>query len=166
MSDEEGFIKRCELKDVGSIYEVINDAAKTYRGVIPVDCYREPYMPMDELLDEMRQMTFFGYLVGQKLVGVTGLQRVNDVTLIRHTYVLREWQRKGVGSRLLRHTIKLATTRKVLVGTWADANWAINFYRKHGFEPLPNKDELLRRYWKILDRQREASVVLGLETNR
>jgi len=108
-------------------------------------------------------MVFFGYMMGSKLVGVTGLQRVKDVILIRHTYVMRGWQRKGIGSKLLRHALKLATTKRVLVGTWADASWAINFYRRHGFELLPNKDELLRRYWQIPDRQREVSVVLGLE---
>lgn len=127
-------------------------------------------MPMDELLDEMldemRQMAFSGYMTGRKLVGVMGLQRVRDVTLIRHAYVLIEWQGKGIGSRLLEHLLKLTTTRNILVGTWADAYWAIEFYREHRFELLPNKDELLKRYWKIPYSQREASVVLGSKIDR
>lgn len=161
-STVEGTIKECGAKDAGSIYAVINDAAKSYQGFIQDDCYHEPYMLMDELLDEMRQMTFFSYIVDRELVGLTGLQRVKDATLVRHTYVLRLWQRKGIGSKLLRHGIELAATKKILVGTWAKAYWAINFYQKHGFKLLLNKDELLLRYWKIPDKQREASVVLGL----
>lgn len=162
----EAFIKECELKDAENMYEIINDAANRYLGVIPDDCYHEPYMPMDELLDEIHQMAFFGYVTGQKLVGVMGLQRVKDVTLIRHAYVLRDWQGKGIGSELLEHLLKLTTTENILVGTWADAYWAIDFYKEHGFELLPNKDELLRRYWKISSRQRKASVVLGFKVNR
>lgn len=158
-----GTIRECLSEDARNIYAVINDAAKSYQGFIPDDCYREPYMPMSELLDQMRRMTFFSYVVCLKHVGVTGLQRVKDVTLIRHAYVLREWQRKGIGSRLLRHAIELADAGKILVGTWGNAHWAVNFYQKHGFKLQPDKDALLKKYWKIPVKQREASIVLGLD---
>ena len=157
--------KECGIGDANAIYEVINDAAKAYKGIIPADRYHEPYMPMEELLNEMRQIAFFGYVVTQKIVGVMGLQTMEDVTLLRHAYVLKRWQGRGIGSNLLGHILGFINTRLVLVGTWADAHWAVNFYREHGFAVLPNKDELLRRYWNIPDRQRETSVVLGLEIN-
>lgn len=120
-------------------------------------------MPMSELLDQMRQMVFFSYVVDLKHVGVTGLQRIKDVTLIRHAYVLREWQRKGIGSRLLRHAIEQAASGKILVGTWGNAHWAINFYHKHGFKLISEKDAHLSKYWKIPDKQRETSIVIGLD---
>jgi len=154
-------IRKCGSEDVRDIYTIINDAARAYKGVIPADCYHEPYMSMEELEEEMRRMTFFGW--EERLVGVMGFQPVGDVTLIRHAYVLTDHQGRGIGSKLLAHLKGLATTPRLLVGTWADAHWAISFYQKHGFRVLPNKDELLRRYWDIPKRQRETSVVLGLE---
>jgi len=155
-------IRKCGSEDVRDIYTIINDAARAYKGVIPADCYHEPYMSMEELEEEMRRMTFFGW-EEERLVGVMGFQPVGDVTLIRHAYVLTDHQGRGIGSKLLAHLKGLATTPRLLVGTWADAHWAISFYQKHGFRVLPNKDELLRRYWDIPKRQRETSVVLGLE---
>lgn len=156
-------IRQCQPQDIESVYTVINDAAKAYQGVIPPDCYHEPYMPIDELSREMRQMSFFGWQDKKQLVGVIGFQRVKDVTLIRHAYVVTSRQRQGIGSQLLNYLRKLSETRRLLVGTWADARWAIEFYQKHGFRLLPDKDKLLRTYWRIPDRQIEVSVVLGLE---
>jgi GNAT superfamily N-acetyltransferase len=156
-------IKQCQPQDTRIIYPVINDAAKAYRGVIPPDCYHEPYMSIDELSREMEEMSFFGWQDEERLVGVMGFQRVKDVTLIRHAYVITSWQRRGIGSKLLNHLKSLCETQRLLVGTWADVRWAIAFYEMHGFRLLPDKDELLRAYWRISDRQRETSVVLGLE---
>ncbi len=159
-------IRECQLGEVKKLYLIINEAAKAYEGIIPADCYHQPYMPMDELEREMKQMTFFGKEVNGELVGVIGFQPVKDVTLIRHAYVLPQWQRQGISSKLLKHLKGLATTSRLLAGTWADAYWAIAFYKKHGFNLLPNKDELLKTYWNIPQRQIETSVVLGLELKR
>jgi GNAT superfamily N-acetyltransferase len=119
-------------------------------------------MSAAELRGEMEGMAFFGWEEEGRLLGVMGFQPLKDVTLIRHTYVTPEHQRRGIGGSLLRYAKDLARTR-LLVGTWADATWAIRFYEKHGFRLLPNKDGLLRKYWNIPQRQMEASVVLGLE---
>ncbi len=156
-------IKQCQPQDIRIIYPVINDAAKAYQGVIPPDCYHEPYMSIDELSREMEEMSFFSWQDEEQLVGVMGFQRVKYVTLIRHAYVITSWQRRGIGSKLLNYLRNLCQTQRLLVGTWADAFWAVAFYEKHGFRLLPDKDELLRTYWRITDRQRETSVVLGLE---
>jgi GNAT superfamily N-acetyltransferase len=144
------------------IYEVINKAARAYKGFIPDDCYHEPYMPKEELRQEMGNMTFFGWEEKEKLVGVMGIQPVKDVTLIRHAYVLPNYQRMGIGSKLLDHIKLITKTKKLLVGTWADAIWAIEFYQKHGFRLMPKKDELLMTYWNIPQRQIETSVVLSI----
>ena len=119
-------------------------------------------MPEEELRQEMRNMTFFGWEETGKLAGVMGFQPVKDVTLIRHAYVLPNYQRKGVGSRLLEHLKLMTKTKELLVGTWADAVWAIDFYQKHGFRIMPNKNKLLSMYWNIPQRQIETSVVLGI----
>ncbi len=159
-------ICECQPGEVKRIYFIINEAAKAYEGVIPADCYHQPYMPMDELEREMKQMTFFGKEVNGELVGVMGFQAVKDVTLIRHAYVLPHWQRQGISSKLLNHLKGMVTTSRLLVGTWADVHWAIAFYKKHGFSLLPNKDELLKTYWNIPQHQIETSVVLGVELKR
>ena len=156
-------IRECQPGETKRIYYIINEAAKAYEGAIPADCYHQPYMPMDELEQEMKQMTFFGMELNGELVGVMGFQQIKDVTLIRHTYVLPRWQRQGISSKLLNNLKCLVTTSRLLVGTWADARWAIAFYEKHGFRLLPNKDELLRTYWNIPQRQVKTSVVLGIE---
>jgi len=156
-------IRECQPGEIKRIYYIINEAAKVYEGAIPADRYHQPYMPMDELEQEMKQMTFFGMELNGELVGVMGFQQIKDVTLIRHTYVLPRWQRQGISSKLLNNLKCLVTTSRLLVGTWADARWAIAFYEKHGFRLLPNKDELLRTYWNIPQRQIETSVVLGIE---
>ena len=156
-------IRKLSSKDTDIIYEVINQGARAYRGVIPRDRYHEPYMPKQELRREMESIIFFGLEKEGRLVGVIGFQPVKDVTLIRHAYVLPNYQRKGIGARLLTHLKQMTKTKSLLVGTWADAGWAINFYQSHGFRPMPNKDELLAKYWNIPQRQVETSIVLGLE---
>jgi GNAT superfamily N-acetyltransferase len=156
-------IKKLSAKEAQVIYEITNQAASAYRGAIPDDCYHEPYMPKEELHQEMKSMTFFGWTEKGKIVGVMGFQPIKDVTLIRHAYVLPDYQGKGIGTRLLNHLKQMTRTRHLLVGTWVDATWAIEFYQKHGFKLLPNKDELLIKYWNISQRQIETSVVLGIE---
>lgn len=157
-------IVRCGRGDEEVILRVINESAKAYRGVIAPDRYHEPYMPLSELREEMREMTFFGYEEGGRLLGVVGYQPVKDVTLVRHLYVLPGHQRRGIGGQLLNHVMSMVTTQRVLVGTWEAAAWAVRFYEKHGFKLVPDKDLLLRTYWRIPERQIELSVVLG--TNR
>ncbi len=159
----EPMICECSPDDIDRIYFVINEAAKAYQGVIPADRYHQPYMPMEELEREMKRMTFFGWEVNGELVGIIGFEPVKDVTLIRHAYVLPQWQKQGIGSKLLNHLKGLVATSRLLVGTWADAHWAIDFYKKHGFNLLPDKDKLLKTYWDIPQRQIETSVVLGVE---
>ncbi|HEY87974.1 MAG TPA: GNAT family N-acetyltransferase [Dehalococcoidia bacterium] len=156
-------IRKCQPSDTERMYFIINKAAKAYKGIIPADCYHQPYMPMDELNQEMGRMNFFGWEANGELVAVVGFQLVKDITLIRHAYVLPEWQKQGIGSKLLSHLKGLVTTSRLLVGTWADASWAITFYKKHGFNLLPGKKELLKTYWDIPQRQIETSVVLGME---
>ena len=146
-----------------TIFDIIYKAAGAYKGTIPADCYREPYMTKEELFHEMGNMTFFGWEEEGKLVGVMGFQPVKDVTLIRHAYVLPDYQRRGIGTRLLDHLRQMTQSKRLLVGTWADATWAINFYQKRGFKVMPNKDELLQKYWDIPRRQIETSVVLGIK---
>jgi len=164
MCYNEPMIRQCQPDDTDIIYSIINKAAKAYKGVIPADCYHQPYMPVEELEREMKRITFFGWEVNGELVGVMGFEPIKDVTLIRHAYVLPQWQRQGIGSKLLGHLKRLVTTPRLLVGTWADAHRAIGFYKKHGFNLLPNKDELLETYWDIPRRQIETSVVLGIDT--
>ncbi|MFO7773509.1 MAG: GNAT family N-acetyltransferase [Dehalococcoidia bacterium] len=156
-------IRRLSSKDTNAIWEIIDEAARAYRGVIPDNCYHEPYMPKEELHREMTSVTFFGWQEEGALVGVIGFQPVKVVTLIRHAYVLPGYQRRGIGTILLNHMKQMTKSKCLLVGTWADASWAIEFYREHGFELMPDKDELLAKYWDIPERQVEASVVLGLK---
>ena len=156
-------IRLCRDSDREAILAIINAAASAYRGAIPADRWHEPYMAADELNDEMAAgVAFWGYEQDSALVGVMGLQSVRDVDLIRHAYVLPGSQRGGVGSALLAH-LRLTSTRRMLVGTWAAAEWAIRFYTQHAFTVVSpaRKDVLLRTYWNIPDRQIEASVVLA-----
>ncbi len=156
-------IRQCNDSDFESIYSIINEAAEAYRGVIPVDRWKEPYMPREELQHEMdRGVLFWGYEEDGALIGVAGMEDVQDVTLIRHAYVRTGKQNQGVGGRLLAELQK-RTTRPILIGTWADAHWAIGFYEKHGFRLVSSeeKDRLLKKYWSIPDRQVETSVVLA-----
>jgi GNAT superfamily N-acetyltransferase len=149
--------------DFDAILEVINDAAQAYQGVIPDDRWKKPYMSAEELKEEIEAgVRFFGWVEGGHLLGVAGIQALKDTTLIRHAYVLSRCQRKGIGKSLLEYLVGLAETPEILVGTWADATWAIRFYEKHGFKLVSSKekDRLLRTYWNIPERQIETSVVL------
>jgi GNAT superfamily N-acetyltransferase len=156
-------IRQCRQNDAERIYYIINEAARAYEGVIPADRYHQPYMPMDELEREMKRVTFIGWEANGELIGVMGLEPIKGVTLIRHAYVLPGWQQAGIGSRLLNHLKTLVTTPRLLVGTWADAYWALDFYGKHGFVLEPDKDRLLETYWDIPRRQIDTSVVLGID---
>jgi GNAT superfamily N-acetyltransferase len=145
---------------------IVNEAAEAYRNAIPPDCWHEPYMPMEELEKEIAAgVKFWGYEADGELIGVMGIQNVRDVDLIRHAYVVSSQQGRGVGSALIKHIQNLAT-RPMLVGTWADARWAIGFYERHGFRLVTpaEKEVLLRRYWSIPDRQIETSVVLASDS--
>jgi GNAT superfamily N-acetyltransferase len=156
-------IRRCEDHEKDAILEIVNAAAEAYRGVIPADCWHEPYMPASELEEEIAAgVVFWGYETNGALLGVMGIQSVRDVDLIRHAYVLPASQGLGLGGKLLAH-LRRISTRQMLVGTWAAAHWAIRFYRRHGFEMVPPDcvASLLRRYWRIPDRQIETSVVLA-----
>jgi N-acetylglutamate synthase-like GNAT family acetyltransferase len=156
-------IRRCETRDFETIYAIINDAAEAYRGVIPADCWKEPYMTKEELRREIADgVEFWGYEQDDELVGVMGIQQVQDVTLIRHAYVRTAKRKHGIGGKLL-YFLRQKTTRPILVGTWEAAEWAIRFYEKHGFRQVSatEKDRQLRRYWSIPERQIETSVVLA-----
>ncbi len=159
-------IRKCQADNAQRIYFIINEAAKAYDGIIPADCYHQPYMPMDELEREMKRMSFFGWEFNGELVGVMGVEPIKDVTLIRHAYVLPQWQKQGIGSKLLKNLMGLVTASRLLVGTWAAARWAIDFYQRHGFSLLPDKDELLKTYWDIPQRQIETSVVMGINIKK
>ena len=145
------------------MFSIINDAAQAYKGIIPADRWHEPYMSMAELKAQIADgIVFSGCESEGKLLGVMGIQDKGDVTLIRHAYVSTRERRKGIGEKLLKHLE--ATTRKpVLIGTWADATWAIRFYEKNGFrvQSRAETDRLLRKYWSIPERQIETSVVLA-----
>jgi len=148
-----------------AILNVVNDAAQAYKGVIPADCWKEPYMTAQELKEELeRGLEVYGWYEKEALIAVMGIQRVKDVTLIRHAYVIKSHQRRGIGEKILRELLSLAETPEVLVGTWAAAWWAIRFYEKNGFRQIPRESlSKLRQYWTIPDRQAETSVVLKLE---
>jgi GNAT superfamily N-acetyltransferase len=156
-------IRRCRDDERAAILAIVNAAAEAYRGVIPADRWHEPYMPAEELDAEIAAgVEFWGHEDGGELLGIMGIQPVRDVHLIRHAYVAPAAQRRGVGGALLEHLLE-STDGSILVGTWAAAGWAIDFYRRHGFEEVSpeRKDELLREYWDIPARQVETSVVLA-----
>jgi GNAT superfamily N-acetyltransferase len=156
-------VRRCQVEERERILEIINAAAVAYRGVIPDDCWHEPYMPASELDHEIAaDVVFWGYDLNGSLIGVMGIQPVRDVDLIRHAYVMPGNQRRGVGAALLRDLRRLST-KPMLVGTWAAADWAIRFYRRRGFEFVGDEltPWLLRRYWSISDRQIATSTVLA-----
>lgn len=151
--------------DLDEILCVVNEAAQVYKGIIPADRWKEPYMPASEVREEIADgVEFYGWKENGVLIGVMGIQKVRDVTLIRHAYVLTNRQRSGIGARLLHHLLKLAETPAVLVGTWEAAWWAIRFYEKHGFQITSRAEtnRLLKKYWRIPERQIETSVVLKL----
>lgn len=158
-------IRKSEPADFAGVLAIINDAAEAYRGVIPADRWHEPYMPADELASEMAGGVVF-WVAEQdgRLTAVMGIQDKGDVALVRHAYVAPTTQRTGVGTRLLRHVEGLVD-KPILIGTWAAASWAIEFYRRNGFSVVPSdqKDRLLQTYWSIPARQIETSVVLANE---
>ena len=156
-------IRPVQPEDFEAMWDIINAAAQAYKGVIPEDCWQDPYMSKEELAHEIKAgVNFWGYEEDRKLIGIMGLQEVQDVALIRHAYVQPKRQNKGVGGRLLIF-LKNKTARPLLVGTWAAATWAIKFYEKHGFFLVKEeeKEGLLRKYWHVPQRQIEASVVLA-----
>ncbi|MHB8842329.1 MAG: GNAT family N-acetyltransferase [Candidatus Aquicultor sp.] len=156
-------IRKCEESDFEAIFEIVNDAAQAYRGIIPADRWTEPYMPKEELRHEIDDgVAFWGYEEEGELLGVMGIQPVKDVTLIRHAYVRTSRRNQGIGSKLLDFLMTQAKP-PVLIGTWADATWAVRFYEKNGFNLVSTeeKNRLLRTYWSIPERQVETSVVLA-----
>ena len=158
-----GSIRPCADDERTAILAIVNAAAEAYRGVIPDDCWHEPYMPASELDSEIAAgVAFWGYEAAGALVGVMGIQPVRDVDLIRHAYVLPASQGQGIGGALLEQ-LRGSSTRRMLIGTWAAADWAIRFYSRRGFRQVSpgQKDELLKTYWTIPDRQIETSVVLA-----
>ena len=156
-------IRRCDHRDFDQIWTIINDGAQAYKGTIPADCWTEPYMSKQKLQHEIDGgVVFWACEEAGALLGVMGIQPVQDVTLVRHAYVRTSSQKQGVGARLLSHLREL-TAGPMLIGTWAAAVWAIRFYQRHGFQLVTpqEKDHLLKRYWSIPDRQSETSVVLA-----
>jgi N-acetylglutamate synthase-like GNAT family acetyltransferase len=156
-------LRPCDKNDLDRIYSIVNDAALAYKGVIPEDRWKEPYMSRDELQHEIdHDVLFWGYEVDGEIVGVMGIQHVQDVTLIRHAYVRTANQKLGIGEKLLSE-LRRQTDRPILIGTWADAVWAIRFYERHGFKrvSITDKERLLEQYWSIPKRQVETSVVLA-----
>jgi GNAT superfamily N-acetyltransferase len=146
-----------------ALLNVVNDSATAYKGKIPADRWKEPYMSTQELKEEIQSgVQFYGYIESNSLIAVMGIQSVNDATLIRHAYTLTSHQRKGAGKKLLNYLLSLAKTDRILVGTWETAPWATKFYEKHGFKLLSREEtnKLLKKYWKIPGRQVETSVVL------
>jgi GNAT superfamily N-acetyltransferase len=159
-------IYKLQPAELTPILNIVNEAAEAYKGIIPEDRWKEPYMSTEELREEIASgVKFYGWIENDILVAVMGIQTVNDVTLIRHAYVLTGHQRRGIGEKLLRHLLNMARTSEVLVGTWEAAYWAIRFYEKHGFKLVTKKetDQLLRKYWNIPKRQIETSVVLRFD---
>jgi len=155
--------RRCEDHDFDLIWTIINDGAQAYKGIIPADRWTEPYMSREKLQHEIADgIVFWGYEEGGTLAGVMGIQDVQDVTLIRHAYVRSSSQKRGIGAQLLAH-LRTLTSRPVLIGTWADAAWAIRFYERYGFRVVgrEEKNRLLKKYWTIPERQVETSVVLA-----
>ena len=156
-------IRPCKKSDFDVIWQIINDAAQAYKGVIPADRWHEPYMPKDELRREIAEgVKFWGLDSDGGLIGVMGIQDKDEVNLIRHAYVQSNHRRKGVGAQLLQF-LESRSDKPILIGTWADAHWAVSFYQKHGYRLLdtPEKNALLRQFWSIPDRQVETSVVLA-----
>jgi len=149
--------------DLNFICAIINDGASAYKGIIPADRWHDPYMSLTELKGQIKQgVEFWCYLENDSMLGVMGIQDKEDVTLIRHAYVRTSARNKGIGGKLLSH-LKTLTKKPILIGTWADAGWAIAFYTKHGFRLVSTKEKnkLLMKYWAIPQRQVETSVVLA-----
>ena len=159
-------IRECKESDFNTIFEIINDAAQAYKGIIPQDRWHEPYMSIAELRAQIEDgILFWGLDRDRQLLGVMGIQDKGDVTLIRHAYVLSKAQKQAIGKKLLQH-LESMTEKPILIGTWAAATWAISFYQKNGYTLVSEeeKNRLLRKYWSIPERQVETSVVLANQT--
>ena len=156
-------IREYKKSDSSKILHVINDAAIKYKGIIPDNCWHEPYMSEQELVNELNAgVRMFGYNRNNKLIAVIGIQKIKDVILIRHAYTLTSHQGRGTGSTLLKYLLKKNHNSRLLVGTWQSAIWAIRFYEKFGFILHTKKQttKLLKKYWKIPLKQIKNSVVL------
>lgn len=156
-------IKEYSIKEISSILYVINEASFKYKDIIPEDCWHEPYMLKQELINEFNNgVRMFGYKKDNNLIGVMGIQELERVTLIRHAYILTDYQKKGIGSKLLNYLFHINSKSSLLVGTWREAKWAINFYKKFGFNIHAKEKtfELLNKYWKISSKQIKHSVTL------
>jgi GNAT superfamily N-acetyltransferase len=155
-------LRGCGPEDTARILEIVNAAAVAYRGVVPAECLHDPYMPAEELRRDMEAgVSFLGCEVDGALMGVMGLQVVREVHLIRHAYVMPGAQGARIGALLIAE-LKRRSTRRLLVGTWAAAHWAIRFYERHGFGRVPSGQaaQLLSTYWNIPRDQAAMSVVL------
>ena len=152
-----------EKIDFEEILSIINDAASAYKNIIPADRWHDPFMTKQELQLQIDDgVQFWCYREEEKIVGVMGIQDKREVTLIRHAYVRTTARNKGIGGKLLNH-LAARSAKPILIGTWTDATWAINFYKKHGYRLVSHadKERLLRKYWTIPLRQIETSVVLA-----
>ena len=160
VSEEIRPVEECDFEEM---YHIINDAAAAYKGIIPADRWHEPYMPGEELRAEIEDgVEFSGYYSNGQLIGVMGIQDKGEVELIRHAYVRTLRRNSGIGGKLLEQ-LRSSCEKPILIGTWADATWAIRFYEKYGFRRIHDterKNQLLRRFWNIPERQVETSVVL------
>ncbi len=159
-------IRKCTESDFETIFEIINDAAMAYKGIIPDDRWHEPYMPKVEVRQQIEDgVIFWGFQQDRKLLGVMGIQGKGDVVLIRHAYVRPKFRKQGIGEKLLRY-LEGTTEKPILIGTWKAASWAISFYEKNGYVRVSEAetDRLLRKYWNIPERQIETSVVLANQT--
>lgn len=161
-------IRQCNESDFNAMFEIINNAARAYKGIIPEDSWNEPYMTIAEVRKEIEDgIVFWGLEREGQLAGVMGIQDKGDVTLIRHAYVLSRFQQQGIGKMLLWH-LENMTEKSILIGTWAAASWAISFYEKNGYTLMDEeeKNRLLKKYWSIPQRQMETSVVLAKRTGK
>ena len=159
-------IRKCTESDFDAIFEIVNDSAIAYKGVIPEDRWHDPYMPAEEVRREIDDgVTFWGFEKDGDLLGIMGIQDKGDVVLIRHAYVRTRSRKQGIGEKLLRHLEGL-TDKPILIGTWKAASWAISFYQKNGYSRVSEaeKNRLLKKYWSIPERQVETSVVLANST--
>lgn len=159
-------IRQCSISDLNTIFEIINDASKAYKGVIPKDRWKEPYMAFEELVSEIEDgVVFWGFEKDGQILGVMGIQNKDEVTLIRHSYVRTKAQKRGIGTDLLKY-LEQMTKKPILIGTWATSLWAISFYQKNGYTLVSEeeKNRLLNNYWSIPERQVETSVVLANQT--
>lgn len=156
-------IRKTTADDFQVMHDIINDAARAYKGIIPADRWHEPYLPLEELRREIVDgIVFWGLEQDGELAGVMGIQDKGEVNLIRHAYIRTRCRRQGIGTKLLHH-LEDMTVKPILIGTWADATWAVSFYRKHGYRLVSEaeKNRLLNTYWAIPARQVETSVVLA-----